>query len=383
MVLTSSLPVPTGVEQTELSKRIRAMSVEQWGERKATTLIGRHSSLVSSLEKVMHYAQADGPVLVSGETGTGKELFAQATYLLGSRRKRPFIAVNCAQYGDGQLIASELFGHRRGSFTGAVTDHRGVFEEADGGVVMLDEVGELSPAAQGMLLRALSEGEILPVGETRARSVNVRVVAATNRDLRAMVTQGKFREDLFYRLRFLNLSVEPLRARGDDWRLVLEYFVRQLNYRTGQQKRFSDASMERLGAYPWPGNVRELKGLVEVGYCLCPPGAEIEPCHFEDRLEHVPGAAGHDSPASGEGRSRLALDLLAQVTGGAGTFWSLVYEPFMDRELNRGQVQAVIEEGLRRSNWSYKRALRVFGVASGDYLRFMDFLRHHQLKPQR
>ncbi len=149
MVATCSHPVSTGTDQTELSKRIRSLAAEQWGERKATTFIGRHPSLVQALEKVMHYAQADAPVLVSGETGTGKELFAQAAYLLGGRRKRAFIAVNCAQYGDGQLIASELFGHRRGSFTGAVTDHRGVFEEADGGVVMLDEVGELSPPRRG------------------------------------------------------------------------------------------------------------------------------------------------------------------------------------------------------------------------------------------
>ena len=382
----TALPVPTAEEETELARRIRILSIEQWGERKAAVLIGRHGSLLLALEKIVRFAQADGPVLLQGESGTGKELFAQAAYLLGSRRKRPFIAVNCAQYADGQLIASELFGHRRGSFTGVFTDHRGVFEEADGGVVLLDEVGELSPSAQAMLLRALSEGEILPVGETRARAVNVRVIAATNRDLRALVDAGKFREDLFYRLRFLHLEVEPLRARGNDWELMLGYFVRQLDYRTGQEKRFSDASLERLAEYPWPGNVRELRGVVEGAYCLCTGAAgTIEPHHFEELLDGVRAGVngnGHGA-AAGEGGSRLALELLAQVTAGSGSFWNVVYEPFMERELNRGQVQAVIEEGLRRSNWSYKRALRVFGVASGDYLRFMDFLRHHQLKPPR
>jgi transcriptional regulator with GAF, ATPase, and Fis domain len=384
----TALPVPTSTEETELARRIRILSIEQWGERKAATLIGRHESLLTALEKIVRFAQADGPMLLQGESGTGKELFAQAAYLLGSRRKRPFIAVNCAQYADGQLIASELFGHKRGSFTGAFTDHRGVFEEADGGVVLLDEVGELSPSAQAMLLRALSEGEILPVGETRARAVNVRVIAATNRDLRALVDAGKFREDLFYRLHFLHLEVEPLRARGNDWELMLGYFVRQLDYRTGQEKRVSDASLERLAEYPWPGNVRELRGLVEGAYCLCGGEAVIEPRHFEELLDgvrpaHRNGNGNGHRAAAGEGGSRLALELLAQVTGGSGSFWSVVYEPFMERELNRGQVQAVIEEGLRRSNWSYKRALRVFGVASGDYLRFMDFLRHHHLKPPR
>jgi len=374
----SALGMPTAAEETELARRVRLLALEQWGERRPTTLIGRHPSLVSALEKIVHFAQAEGPVLLTGESGTGKELFAHAVYLLSARRRKPFIAVNCAQYGDGQLIASELFGHRRGSFTGAFTDHRGVFEEADGGVVMLDEVGELSPQAQGMLLRALSEGEIVPVGETRARSVNVRVIAATNRDLRQMVADGKFREDLFYRLRFLHLTVPPLRARDDDWRLMLGYFMRQLSYRAGHEKRCSPAALERLADYAWPGNVRELRGLAEVGYCLAGSGSLVEPEHFEERLEPRALAMG-----GAETGACLATDLLSQVTGGAGTFWTVVYEPFMERDLNRGQVQAVIEEGLRRSNWSYKRALRVFGVAADEYLRFMDFLRHHQLKPQR
>jgi transcriptional regulator with GAF, ATPase, and Fis domain len=374
----SALGMPTAMEETELGRRVRLLALEQWGERKPTTLIGRHPTLVSALEKIVHFAQADGPVLLSGESGTGKELFAHAVYLLSTRRRKPFIAVNCAQYGDGQLIASELFGHRRGSFTGAFTDHRGVFEEADGGVVMLDEVGELSPQAQAMLLRAVSEGEIVPVGETHARSVNVRVIAATNRDLRQMVADGKFREDLFYRLRFLHLTVPPLRARDDDWRLMMGYFMRQLSYRTGHEKRCSPATLERLAGYAWPGNVRELRGVAEVGYCLAGSGTLVEPEHFEDRLDPPPAPV-----ATAQAGGVLASDLLARVTGGAGTFWSVVYEPFMERDLNRGQVQAVIEEGLRRSNWSYKRALRVFGVAADDYLRFMDFLRHHQLKPQR
>ncbi|HEU4559390.1 MAG TPA: sigma 54-interacting transcriptional regulator [Longimicrobium sp.] len=382
----SVLGMPTPAEETELARRIRLLALEQWGERRCTTLVGRHPSLVSTLEKVMHFAQAEGPVLITGESGTGKELFAHAVYLLSNRRRKPYIAVNCAQYGDGHLIASELFGHRRGSFTGAFTDHRGVFEEADGGVVMLDEVGELSPQAQAMLLRALSEGEIVPVGETRARSVNVRVIAATNRDLRQMVAEGKFREDLFYRLRFLHLTVPPLRQREDDWQLLMSFYMRRLGERGGVAKRCSPAALERLARYPWPGNVRELRGLAEVGYCLAGSGALIEPEHFEERLETPVSlvtvtAGGTVAPA--ESGSRLAMELLAQVNGGSGNFWSVVYEPFMERDLNRGQVQAVIEEGLRRSNWSYKRALRVFGVAANDYLRFMDFLRHHQLKPQR
>jgi DNA-binding NtrC family response regulator len=201
-----------------------------------------------------------------------------------------------------------------------------------------------------------------------------------------MVAEGKFREDLFYRLRFLHLTVPPLRQREDDWQLLLSFYMRRLGERGGTAKRCSPAALERLAGYAWPGNVRELRGLAEVGYCLAGAGTLVEPEHFEERLE-TPlcpvsvTAAGTVAPA--ESGSRLAMELLAQVNGGSGNFWSVVYEPFMERDLNRGQVQAVIEEGLRRSNWSYKRALRVFGVAANDYLRFMDFLRHHQLKPQR
>jgi DNA-binding NtrC family response regulator len=196
-----------------------------------------------------------------------------------------------------------------------------------------------------------------------------------------MVDQGKFREDLYYRLRFLHLAVPSLRERENDWELLMGFYLRQLSQRTGHDKRCSPATLERLAGYTWPGNVRELRGVAEVGYCLA-GGDTVEPEHFEERLE-TGAAAGEARAAAGANGSQLAMELLARVNGGSGTFWNVVYEPFMERDLNRGQVQAVIAEGLRRSNWSYKRALRVFGVAAGDYLRFMDFLRHHQLKPRR
>ncbi|MEW5929398.1 MAG: sigma 54-interacting transcriptional regulator [Gemmatimonadota bacterium] len=369
-------------EESDLARHVRALSAEQWGERGAVALIGRHASLLEAQEKALFFAQADAPVLVTGETGTGKEIFARAVYLCSSRRGAPFVSVNCAQFHDNQLIASELFGHRRGSFTGAVADHRGVFEEADGGVVFLDEVGELSQAAQAMLLRVLGEGEVVRVGESRARRVDVRVVAATNRDLRAMVAGGRFREDLYYRLRFLHLHVPALRERGDDWRLLTDFCLRRLEARSGIDKRLSPASLARLGAHQWPGNVRELRGLMEMCHCLALRDRFIEPHLFEQHLEPAgapdaaPAAAAVLAPASASGG-------IPVIGEGEGDFWTRVYEPFMDRELSRSQVRAVVEEGLRRSNWSYKRALRVFGVEPDDYLRFMDFLRHHRLKPER
>jgi transcriptional regulator with GAF, ATPase, and Fis domain len=375
-----------GVDETELARRIRLMSLERWGERRETLLVGQHASMLALQERVHRFAQASGPVLITGETGTGKELFARAIYLLSGRSRKLFFSVNCAQYTESQLIASELFGHKRGSFTGAFEEHRGVFAEADGGVVFLDEVGELTLPAQAMLLRVLSEGEMVPVGDTRVRNVDVRVIAATHRDLRTLVAEGRFREDLLYRLRYMQLHVPPLRDRGADWRLMMDYYVGRLNAETGTDRRFSERAMDRLARYPWPGNVRELRAVVETSHSLCNGGGVIEPSSFEDQLEGgeppapraaVAGTAGGLAACPG------TAELVGRMAGGGGTFWELVHEPFMDRELNRGEVRAVIEEGLRRSNWSYKRALRVFGVQQDDYLKFMDFLRHHRLKPER
>lgn len=373
----------TSQEETEIACRVRQLAAEQWGPRRLTLLIGRHQALHAAQERMLRFAQADGPVLITGETGTGKELFARALYLLGPRRHRPFLTVNCAQYTDGNLIASELFGHRRGSFTGAVADHRGVFEEADGGVVFLDEVGELTPSAQAMLLRVLSEGEVVPVGDTRVRHVNVRVVAATNRDLRGMVEAGRFREDLLFRLRCLHLPVPPLRARGDDWRLILGAVLRAMNEAARTDRRFSERSLSLLGDYAWPGNVRELRGLTEGAFHLAGADGRIDPDAFEEMLDRaalaaLPAPAACTGPGP-QGPCSL-LDLLA---AGAGSFWELVYDPFMDRELNRCQVRDLVAEGLRRSNWSYKRSLALLGIAPDEYLKFMDFLRHHRLKPER
>ncbi|HEU0299795.1 MAG TPA: sigma 54-interacting transcriptional regulator [Longimicrobium sp.] len=381
-----------GIEETDVARRIRLMSLERWGERRETVLVGEHASMLALQERVLRFAEASGPVLITGETGTGKELFARAIYLLSARSRKPFFSVNCAQYTESQLIASELFGHRRGSFTGAFEDHRGVFTEADGGVVFLDEVGELTLAAQAMLLRVLSEGELVAVGDARVRHVDVRVIAATNRDLRTLVAQGRFREDLFFRLRYMQLHVPPLRDRGGDWRLMADHYVGRLNAATGTARRFSDGALDRLARYSWPGNVRELRAVVETSHSLSGTGT-IEPSSFEEQLDcgttletAPPGAAAGGSVAAAlvsVAPSPVAAELVGRMAGGAGSFWELVYDPFMDRELNRAEVRAVIEEGLRRSNWSYKRALSVFGVAQDDYLKFMDFLRHHRLKPER
>ena len=362
--------------QVELARRIGALSTERWGDQSPTLLIGRHRALIDALEKLGRLAESDSPVLLTGETGTGKELFARALYLLSGRRRGPFLSLNCGRYPEAQLVASELFGHKRGSFTGAVSDHRGIFEEADGGVVFLDEIGELCPPAQAMLLRLLSEGDMRPVGASHAKRVNVRVVAATNRDLRAMIAAGTFHADLYYRLRYLQLRVPPVRERGSDWELIADYHLKRLGVSRSTMKRFSPEARELLADYPWPGNVRELVSVVDTGFHLS-DGPVIEPTHFTEQLEDV---------AREEQLERIPLhrdqgDVISRMIAGGESFWDVVYRPYMDRELSRPEVREIIEQGLYRTRGSYKKLLAVFGIADSDYLRFMDFLRHQRLKP--
>jgi DNA-binding NtrC family response regulator len=363
--------------QTELARTIHDRAQARWGEGSAPVMVGRDPKFTAVLDRLARFAGSDSPVLITGETGTGKELFARALYLLSRCEGGPYHSVNCAQYHDGQLVASELFGHKKGSFTGAVTDHVGLFEAAQGGMVFLDEVTELSSPAQAMLLRALSEGEIVPVGETRPRRVRVRVVAATSGDVPALVQSGRFRVDLYYRLRGLHVQVPPVRERGRDWELIRDYYLRRLGASGAHEKRFSREADEILSHYGWPGNVRELKSLVETGFCLC-EGELIEPGHFIDSLEQAARLGQLRKVPLCDVETECYERMLSEHV----SFWEVVHRPYMDRELSRTQVRTVVTRGLAASHGSYKRLLTLFGIAEGDYLRFMDFLRHHRLKPE-
>jgi DNA-binding NtrC family response regulator len=203
-------------------------------------------------------------VLVTGETGTGKELVARALHQRSPRTRGPFVAVNCGAVPEN-LVESELFGHEKGAFTGAVARKAGVFELADAGVLFLDEVGEIPPPAQVKLLRALESKEFMRVGATRPTRVDIRIVSATNRDLRAEVAEGRFREDLYYRLSGLTLRLPPLRERSGDIALLAGHFLARITPR----KRLSPGALERLAAYPWPGNVRELQMVIQRAAILC------------------------------------------------------------------------------------------------------------------
>jgi two-component system nitrogen regulation response regulator NtrX len=236
-------------------------------------IVGTSQAMRDVMERVDKVAPTDARVLITGENGTGKELVARALHHSSSRRDGPFIEVNCAAI-PSELIESELFGHMRGSFTGAVVDHAGKFEQAQDGTLFLDEIGDMSLDAQAKVLRALEEGVVTRVGGSKAITVDVRVFAATNKDLPKEITEGRFREDLFYRLNVVPIVVPPLRERREDVRPLVTYFVSQaVRSNHGAPKEIEDGAMERLEALDWAGNVRELRNTVERLLILSPGDA--------------------------------------------------------------------------------------------------------------
>jgi len=254
--------VRNAVEQYRL-KRTQAW-LQHWAA--PPRLLGHSPAIERLREEIERAARTDATVLIVGESGSGKELVAWEIHHRSPRRNRPFVRVNCAAI-PRELIESELFGHKKGAFTGAVSDYRGKFEQADGGSIFLDEIGDMSLEAQAKVLRVLETGEIEPIGAGQSRFVHVRVIAATNQDLAARIRQGLFREDLYYRLTVLVIRVPPLREHREDIPELVEWFSEQYARRNGLPAvRWSPEALERLKAYPWPGNVRELRNFVE--YCL-------------------------------------------------------------------------------------------------------------------
>ncbi|MBN1551101.1 sigma-54-dependent Fis family transcriptional regulator [bacterium] len=226
-------------------------------------MIGDSDVMLSVYEKIKHYAPTDAPVIVSGETGTGKELVARALHYLSNRKTKPFVAVNCTALNE-DLFESELFGHEKGAFTGALKMHKGRFERADSGTLFLDEIGDMHPRTQAKLLRVLEENRIERVGGEVPIPVNVRLICATNISLELAVTHGRFRADLYHRLAVLRIHVPPLRDRNDDLMLLVNYFLEILNRRYGKYiKRLTPDALRALKRYHWPGNVRELRNVIE------------------------------------------------------------------------------------------------------------------------
>ena len=231
-------------------------------------ILARSPSMQRIFRLIELLRENDAAVLIGGESGTGKELVARAIHDTSHRKDRPFVAVNCAAI-PSELMESELFGHARGSFTGAVRDRPGRFEAAEGGTLFLDEVGDLPLELQGKLLRAIQQRSFERVGENRTRTVDVRLIAATNKDLARAVAEGRFREDLYYRLRVIPVLVPPLRERREDIPLLLQHFLDRIGRRHGRALRLSPGASRVLLAYPWPGNVRELENVVEYAVTVC------------------------------------------------------------------------------------------------------------------
>ena len=293
-------------------------------------IVGTSYSIRQVLERIEKVAPTDARVLITGENGTGKELVARAIHRLSSRSERPFIEVNCAAI-PSELIESALFGHMKGSFTGAVADRAGKFEQADGGTLFLDEIGDMSPDAQAKVLRALEQGVITRVGGSKQIQVDVRVVAATNKDLAREIDDGGFREDLFYRLNVVPIHMPPLRERRDDVPMLIQHFTDIMTKRDGMSTRsFETAAIEKLQGLSWPGNVRELRNTVERLLILA-GGESVRP-------EDVDMLATGRSSGSGLGGELLS----------SGSF-----SDFKD-----GAERAYILQKLRENDWNVAETAR-------------------------
>jgi len=255
------------LEKKALVEENLALRDQVAGRVRLANLLGKSRAMQKVFELIGKIHSARTSVLISGESGTGKELVARALHTEGVRAGKPFVAVNCGAIPD-ELMESELFGHKRGSFTGAVADKPGLFAEADGGTLFLDEIGELSLGLQVKLLRALQERKIKPVGATDEIEVDARVVAATNRDLEAEVARGAFRADLYYRLNVIEVRIPPLRQRREDIPLLAEHFLRRFAVEHGRNVRLSGEAMRKLESFDFPGNVRELENVLERAVAL-------------------------------------------------------------------------------------------------------------------
>jgi len=232
------------------------------------TIIGGSKSMAAIYRFIASTRITESPVLITGETGTGKELIARAIHRNGIRHRQPFFTLDCSVLNKN-LLESELFGHVRGSFTGAVADKKGVFEIASGSTLFLDEIGEMSLDTQVKLLRVLEEGTFRAVGSSEEKKVSVRIIAATNRDLKQMIQKGTFREDLYYRINVITIHLPVLRERKEDIPGLIEYFMKKLNGRPGSARQFSPEALNQLVNYSYPGNVRELRNMVERVSMLC------------------------------------------------------------------------------------------------------------------
>jgi DNA-binding NtrC family response regulator len=282
-------------------------------------LIGRTAGMLAVYKQIAFAADSSAPVLILGESGTGKELVSKAIHANSGRAARPFVALNCGAIAE-TLLESELFGHMRGAFTGAVADRKGILEQASGGTVLLDEIGETSLALQVRLLRTIEDGEVRPVGASRPVKVDARVISATNKDLEREVAEQRFRQDLFYRLSVIVITVPPLRERQADIPLLVERFLQSANARARRSVELSEEALAALVGYSWPGNVRELENLIE-RLVLFSRGASIDVSDLPPAINRSSATTAlhqrvfADLPSLDELERRYLLHVLDAVAG--------------------------------------------------------------------
>ena len=314
-------------------------------------------------------AGGDAKVLITGESGVGKDLIAREIHQRSPRAARAFVAVNCAGLTE-TLLESELFGHVKGSFTGAYRDKPGKLQVAHRGTLFLDEVDEMSLRMQALLLRFLENGEIQAVGADQARAtVDVRVVAATNRNLADMVANGQFREDLLYRLRVIHIHVPPLRERKEDIRVLVEH----LAAKASRPVQFSEEALRTLERHRWPGNVRELQNVVEQSLWMA-NGTLVEVGHLPPSVQ---ASADHVLPVK-ERRRQVADELYQALVTGGYSFWEHIHPLFLQRDVTRHDMRELVRRGLSTTRGNYRSLLRLFGMPSSDYKRFLNFLAAHE-----
>jgi transcriptional regulator with PAS, ATPase and Fis domain len=340
-----------------------------------TKLVGASPAIATLQEEIFYAARCDAKVLITGESGAGKEIVARLIHASSPRSRSALVTVNCAALSE-TLLETELFGHVRGSFTGAYRDRLGAFEQAHRGTVFMDEVGETSPRMQGLLLRFLETGEIQRVGSDQIQNrVDVRVIAATNRVLLESVANKTFREDLYYRLNVIHLRVPPLRERAEDISVLLKFFLEQFSRQYQVElPTLSQEAMQTLTDHPWPGNVRELKNVVERLVVRNKSGEIGRDDLPLEVLRSAPAAQVVPTPVT-----RPAADVLFErLVNGGESFWSCVYAPFMARDLTRDDLRAVVRKGLERTSGNYKVMVELFNMQADDYKRFLGFLRKYQ-----
>lgn len=320
------------LEITSRENRIRELNKELGSRYKYDSMIGKSKPMQNLYNLLDKIKSAESTCLIQGENGTGKELIARAIHYNSPRKDKAFVIQNCSAFNDN-LLESELFGHVKGSFTGALRDKKGLFEMADRGTFFLDEIGDTSPTMQVKLLRVLQEGTFMPVGSVEPRRVNVRIIAATNKNLKEMVEQGLFREDLYYRLNVINISVPPLRERKEDIPVLAEFFLNKTSDTHGK-KILTKRALEKLYDFAWPGNVREL----------------------QNEIERVVVLAGTESKITAEMLSPKILESTEQKAQGARLHGKL-------KDALEELERDLIREGLRRTGWNKSKLAKELGIS--------------------